>query len=201
MLLNNQWITQKWQWRYMLWKFMGCSKIHCMRKVYSNRSPPQKTRKISKNQRSCSSPHRKIGSCGFAVEVDKWSSAWGIQELMSVTLHVLLNWHQNTSIGWQWARVQVFCPTNPAYYGKKLILLQTQVFQGQSAIFSKREPSRPSQCRLYKRAHRISAERHDFHFLQVWTPLSSWHWPRSPHYKPTPKGKLGLCLSTHGYPT
>ena len=62
MLLNNQWITEeikeeikkiprsKWQQRYDTPKPMGYSKSRSKRKVYSNTSPPQGTRKGSNKQ-------------------------------------------------------------------------------------------------------------------------------------------------------
>ena len=40
----------KWQWRYYTPKPMGGSKSHSKRKVYSNTSPPQETRKSSNKQ-------------------------------------------------------------------------------------------------------------------------------------------------------
>ena len=61
-LLNNQWISEKnqrgnlkisrskWQQRYETPKHMGCSKNHSKRKVYSNKSPSQETRKSSNKQ-------------------------------------------------------------------------------------------------------------------------------------------------------
>ena len=62
MPLNNEGITEeikeeikkiprrKWQQRYDTPKPMGCSKSRSKRKVYSNTSPPQETRKSSNKQ-------------------------------------------------------------------------------------------------------------------------------------------------------
>ena len=42
--------SSKWQGRYDTSKPMGCSKSHSKRKVYSNTSPPQETRKSPNKQ-------------------------------------------------------------------------------------------------------------------------------------------------------
>ena len=56
MLLNNQWITEEIKEEIKKYleandnKDMGCSKSRSKRKVYSNTSPPQETRKNSNKQ-------------------------------------------------------------------------------------------------------------------------------------------------------
>ena len=56
MILNNQWITEEIKEEIKKYleandnKDMGCSKSHSKRKVYSNTSPPQETRKNSNKQ-------------------------------------------------------------------------------------------------------------------------------------------------------
>ena len=62
MLLNKQWIAEelkeeikkiprsKWQQKYNTPKLIACSKSHSKRKVYSNTSPPQETRKSPNKQ-------------------------------------------------------------------------------------------------------------------------------------------------------
>ena len=58
MLLNKQWRSQrgnekepgdKWKWKYTDPKPMRCNKSSTERKVYSDTSLPQETRKISNN--------------------------------------------------------------------------------------------------------------------------------------------------------
>ena len=137
--------------------------------------------------------------------MNKWCSAWGILQLMSGSFHVSLNLHQNTCLS---NLDQGLADNGPEC---KYSVNQTQSIMEDKSSFSRtttcrdRVPSllrgslKTHNMKTHVKARRSSLETSSFPFLQMWTTLTSWHWPCSPHYQPAPNEKGDYISLICGY--
>ena len=120
--------------------------------------------------------------------------------MKSVTLHVSLNLHQNKGLskldkGLAENGLEcLFCHPNLIYiWYTPHLSLEPSIGRDRIPSPPRGKPQDPQLEDLIPGLMEDHQERPFLYYLQMWTQLTSWHWPWSSHYKPEPREREWAC--------